>query len=213
MHFLQKHRVEQASNFFRLYGKQVFGDFRCESSENVAYCYWTDAAIFFPKGCEIGWKNMIREKSLIWLLRKVLTREVRLRIRRFPASAVWLEIGSWRWMGLRPSTPPRLLPENERIASRISWEDVFIKGMSVGIGMISIFDEAGGCLDCRLSSTSGVMLHRMSSDATARTAAGTSLTDWPVDEGVFGYLLLKDADCMKANDSGSGQPLKVRSWT
>ena len=43
--------------------------------------------------------------------------------------------------------------------------------------MISIFDEAGGYLDCRLSSTSGVMSHNMSSDATARTAAGTSLAD------------------------------------
>ena len=43
--------------------------------------------------------------------------------------------------------------------------------------MISIFHGAGGCLDCRLSSTSGVMSHNMSSDATARTAAGTSLTD------------------------------------
>ena len=49
--------------------------------------------------------------------------------------------------------------------------------MSVGIGMISIFDGAGGCLDFRLSNTSGVMSHNMSSDATARTAAGTSLAD------------------------------------
>ena len=52
-----------------------------------------------------------------------------------------------------------------------------MEGMSVGIGMISIFDGTGGCLDCRLSSTSGVMSHTMSSDATARTAAGTSFTD------------------------------------
>ena len=43
--------------------------------------------------------------------------------------------------------------------------------------MISIFDVAGGCLECRLSSTSGVMSHNMSSDATARTAAATLLTD------------------------------------
>ena len=43
--------------------------------------------------------------------------------------------------------------------------------------MISIFDGAGGCLDRRLSSTSGVMSHNMSSDATARTAARTSYTD------------------------------------
>ena len=43
--------------------------------------------------------------------------------------------------------------------------------------MISIFVGAGGCLDCRLSSTSGVMSHYMSSDATTRKAAGTSLTD------------------------------------
>ena len=35
-------------------GSNVVGDFRCESSENVAYCYWSDAAIFFPKGSEIG---------------------------------------------------------------------------------------------------------------------------------------------------------------
>ena len=80
-------------------------------------------------------------------------------------------------MGLRPSTPPPLLPENERIASRMSLEYVVIEGMSVGTGMISIFDGAGGYLDCRLSSTSGVMSHNMSSDATARTAAGTSLAD------------------------------------
>ena len=132
---------------------------------------------FFLRAVILAEKNRIRAKSLIWPLRKVLTREVRLRIRRFPASAVWLEIRSWRWMGLRPTTPPPLLPENERIASRISWEDVVIEGMFVGIGMISIFYGAGGCLDCRLSSTSGVMLHNMSSDATARTAAATSLTD------------------------------------
>ena len=43
--------------------------------------------------------------------------------------------------------------------------------------MISIFDRAGECLDHRLSSTSGVMSHNMSPDATARTAAGTSFTD------------------------------------
>ena len=43
--------------------------------------------------------------------------------------------------------------------------------------MISIFDGVGGCLDCRLSSTSGVMSHDTSSDATVRTAAGTSLAD------------------------------------
>ena len=43
--------------------------------------------------------------------------------------------------------------------------------------MISIFDGAGGCLDRRLLSTSGVMSHIMSSDATARTAAGTPFTD------------------------------------
>ena len=45
------------------------------------------------------------------------------------------------------------------------------------IGTISIFDGAVGCLDCRLSSTSGVMSHNVSSDATVRTAAGTSLAD------------------------------------
>ena len=55
--------------------------------------------------------------------------------------------------------------------------NVVIEGMSVGIGIIAIFDGAGGCLDCRLSSTSGVMSHIMSSDATVRTAAGTLLTD------------------------------------
>ena len=43
--------------------------------------------------------------------------------------------------------------------------------------MTSIFDGAGGCLDRRLSSTSGIMSHNMSSDDTARTAAGTSFTD------------------------------------
>ena len=43
--------------------------------------------------------------------------------------------------------------------------------------MISILYGAGGCLDCRPSSTSGEVSHNMSSDATARTAAGTSLTD------------------------------------
>ena len=164
-------------------GSKVVGDFRCESSESVAYCYWTDAAIFFQKGSEIGWKNRIRANSLIWTLRKVLTREVRLRIRLFPASAVWLKIGSWRWMDLRPSTSPPLLPENEEITSQISWEDVVVEGMSVGIGMFPIFDGAGGWLDCRLSSTSGVMSHNMSSDATARRVAGTSLVDmWPVDQ-------------------------------
>ena len=73
-------------------------------------------------------------------------------------------------MGLRPSSPPPLLPVNERIASRISREDVVIYGISVGIGMTSIFDGADVCLDCRLSSTSGVMSHNMSSDATVRTA-------------------------------------------
>ena len=45
------------------------------------------------------------------------------------------------------------------------------------IGMISIFVGSGGCFDCRLSSTSGVMSHNMSSDATARAAAGISLAD------------------------------------
>ena len=44
----------------------------------------------------------------------------------------------------------------------------------MGVGMISIFDGAGGCLDYRLSSTSGVMSHNMSSEATVRTAAGTA---------------------------------------
>ena len=43
--------------------------------------------------------------------------------------------------------------------------------------MTSIFDGAGEPLNCRLSSTSGVLSHNMSSDATVRTAAGTSLTD------------------------------------
>ena len=43
--------------------------------------------------------------------------------------------------------------------------------------MISIFDGAGGCLDCRLSSKSGAKSHNTPSDATARTAAGTSFTD------------------------------------
>ena len=54
---------------------------------------------------------------------------------------------------------------------------VFIEGMFVEIGMISIFDGAGGCLHCRLSSTPEAMSHYMSSDATHRRAAGTSLTD------------------------------------
>ena len=47
----------------------------------------------------------------------------------------------------------------------------------MGIGVISIFDGAGCYLDCRLLSTSGVMSHNMSSDATVRTAAGKPLTD------------------------------------
>ena len=101
-----------------------------------------------------------------------MTREVRLSIRRFPASAAWMNIRSWRWIGLRPSTPPPLLPENERIASQMSSEDVVIEGMSVGIGMISIFDGAGECLDRRLSSTSGVMSHNMSSDSSRNIVYG-----------------------------------------
>ena len=40
--------------FFDFMGSKVVGDFRCESSEYVAYCYWADAAIFFPKGSRIG---------------------------------------------------------------------------------------------------------------------------------------------------------------
>ena len=52
-----------------------------------------------------------------------------------------------------------------------------MEGISVGIGMTSIFDGTDVCLDCRLSSTSGVMSHNVSSDATVLTAAVTSLTD------------------------------------
>ena len=43
--------------------------------------------------------------------------------------------------------------------------------------MTSILDGVGGCLDCGHSGTPGVMSHNMSSDATVRTTAGTSLTD------------------------------------
>ena len=43
--------------------------------------------------------------------------------------------------------------------------------------MTSIFDGTDVCLDCSLSSSSGVMSHNMSSDANARIAAGTSLAD------------------------------------
>ena len=75
-------------------------------------------------------------------------------------------------MGLRPSTLPRCCQRtNELLLKYLQ------RMLSVGIGTISIFDGACGCLDCRLSSTSGVMSHNMSSDATVRTAAGTSLTD------------------------------------
>ena len=91
-------RPQKICDFMRT---KVVGNFRCESSENVAYCYWADAAIFFLRAVRLAEKNRIRAKSLNWLLRKVLTREVRLRIRWFPASAAWLEIRSWRWMGLR----------------------------------------------------------------------------------------------------------------
>ena len=100
-------------------GSKVVGDFRCESLENVAYCYWADAAIFFLRAVKLADRNRTRAKSLIWPLRKVLSREVRLRIRRFPASAVWLEIRSWSWMGLRPSASPRLLPERTNCFSNI----------------------------------------------------------------------------------------------
>ena len=75
---------------------------------------------FFLREVRLTEKNRIRAKSLICKLRKVLTREVWQRIRRFTAFAAWLEIISWRWMGLRPSSPPPLLAENERIAFRIS---------------------------------------------------------------------------------------------
>ena len=52
--------------------------------------------------------------------------------------------------------------------------------------MIAIFDVAGGCLDCRISSTSGLMSHSMSSDSTVRTAAGTSSTDkWWLTKALF----------------------------
>ena len=68
---------------------------------------------FFLRAVRLAEENRIRAKSLMFPLREELTREVRLRIRRFPASAVWLEIRSWRWIGLRPSTPPPLLPVNE----------------------------------------------------------------------------------------------------
>ena len=78
-------------------------------------------------------------------------------------------------MGLRPSSLPPLLPENEQIASQKSFEDFVIEEMSAGICTILIFDGTDGCFDCRLSSTSGVMLHNMSYDATLWTAAGTSL--------------------------------------
>ena len=35
---------------------KVVGDFRCESSENVAYCYWADAAIFFLRAVRLAEK-------------------------------------------------------------------------------------------------------------------------------------------------------------
>ena len=71
-------------------------------------------------------------------------------------------------MGLRPSTLPLLLSENEQIASQMFWEDVIIERLFAGIGMILMLDGAGGCFDCGLSSTSGVISHNMSSDATVR---------------------------------------------
>ena len=49
--------------------------------------------------------------------------------------------------------------------------------MSEGIGMISMLNGVGRCFDCRRTSTSRVMSYNMSSDATVRTAAGTSLAD------------------------------------
>ena len=42
--------------------------------------------------------------------------------------------------------------------------------------MISKFDGACKCIDCRLSSTSRAMSH-MSSESTVRTEVGTSKTD------------------------------------
>ena len=68
---------------------------------------------FFLQAVRLAEKNRIQTRSQIFPLRKVLTAEVRLRIRRLPASAVWLETRSWIWMGLRPLIPPLLLPENE----------------------------------------------------------------------------------------------------
>ena len=76
-------------------------------------------------------------------------------------------------MDIRRSTPSPLLPENKRIASRIYRKDVVVEGMSVGIDMISIFYGAGECLECRRTSTSGIMSHNMPLNATVRTAAGT----------------------------------------
>ena len=61
----------------------------------------------------------------------------------------------------------------------------------MGIGIILIFDWAGGCLDCRLSSTSGVMSHNMPFDATARTAAGTSFADkWRLTSFSKAFLVI-----------------------
>ena len=34
-------------------GNKVANDFGCESSKNVAYCYWA-VAVIFPKGSGIG---------------------------------------------------------------------------------------------------------------------------------------------------------------
>ena len=36
-----------------------------ESSENVAYCHWADAAIFFLSAVRLAEENRIRAKSLI----------------------------------------------------------------------------------------------------------------------------------------------------
>ena len=70
-----------------------------------------------------------------------------------------------------------MLPDKERIASRISWEDAFIEEMSAGIDKISMFDRVDRCFDGRLSSTSEVTSHNVSLDATVHTTAVTSLID------------------------------------
>ena len=56
-------------------GSNVVGEFRCDLSEYVAYCYWADTAVLFPKGSEIGLRSRKRAKPLICLLRKVKSGE------------------------------------------------------------------------------------------------------------------------------------------